>query len=176
MKNADRKTQAAEAAEVAAQTAGTQVETIRERIVREEREAAERRVAEIRAQREADERTASELAAEMEREQAEAKARAEAEERRRAEEAAEAERQRRARNAAKRESEVERLERQYVLFERAQIVLDELIEAEGKGLNSGVTYRDAAERLAHSVVYNRDYAKNALLNLPSHFRRLGIAD
>lgn len=158
------------------QTVATKVETIRERLVREEREAQERRVAEMRAEREARDRAAKEMEAERRRAEAERKAKAEADAKRRAEQAAADAAARKERNAALRAKEIERLEKAYVLFERAANFLDELDAAEREGLNMGTTYRSEVEKLRQAVTYSRDTARQYLINPAERFRYLRIDD
>ena len=154
--------------------ASGKTETIRERLVREEREEREKRMAEVKAEREARELAMAE--AEERRRNAEAEA---AERRRLAEEqarekAAADAAARKERNAKRRKEEIDKLERQYVLFERAVAMMDELEEAERNGLNAGVTYLREVEKLRGTLVYNRDSAKQYLLNPADRFRYLGI--
>ena len=151
-------------------------ETIRERIVREEREAQERRAAQLKAEREAREKAEAEARAKRRKAEAERKAKAEAEAKRRAEQAKRDEAARKKRNAELRAKEIERVEKQYVLFERAKAMINELIEAEGKGLNAGTTYRATAEKLMQSVDFNLNSAKSILMNPVPFFKQRGIAD
>ena len=151
-------------------------ETIRERLVREEREAQEKRVAEMRAEREARERAEAEAAESRRKAEAERKAKAEAEAKTRAEQARRDAAARKERNAALRAKEIERLEKAYVLFERAANFLDELDAAEREGLNLGTTYQREVEKLRRAVTYNRDTAKRHLINPAERFRYLRIDD
>ena len=163
-----------ETAEAETAVPAGEVETIRERLVREEREAQEKRVAEMRAEREARERAAMEAEAKRRSAEAEAKRRAEADAKRRAEQAAADAAARKERNAVLRAKEIERLERAYVVFERAAAMLDELDRAERDGLNLGVTYSGVVGKLRMSVTYSRDEAKRTLLNPAARFKYLGI--
>ena len=151
-------------------------ETIRQRLMREEREAQKRQLAEMRAKRKADEAAARELAEKKRKAKEEAERKAKDEAERRAAQAAQDAEDRKKSNAAKREKEIERLERQYVLFERAKGMLDELLKAENEGLNGGITYRSEVEKLMRSVDFNLVEAKRKLLNPRQHFKALGIAD
>ena len=157
-------------------TAAKHVETIRERLVREEREAQEKRIAEMRAEREARKKAEAEAAEKRRKAEIERREKAEAEAKRRSEQAAADAAARRERNVALRAKEIERLERVYVLFERANLLLDELDAAERDGLNLGVTYHDAVEKLRGSVRYNMNEAKRALLDPSARFSYLGIDD
>ena len=152
------------------------VETIRERLVREEREAQDKRTAELRAEREARERAAMEEEEKRRRAEEEEKRRRAEEEKRRAEQAAADAAARKERNAVLRAKEIEKLERAYVVFERAVAMLDELDKAEREGLNLGVTYSDETGKLRRAVTYSRDEAKRALLNPAARFKLLHIDD
>ena len=155
----------------------TETETIRERLVREEREAQEKRMAELRAEREARERAEAEAKA---RREAEAKAQAEraAEQARLdAERAAVDAEARRERNAQERKRVTAQLENQYVLFERSLAALGELIAAEEKGeLTFHIPFRTEMEKAARQVRSNLDDTRNRLLNLEREFRTRKIAD
>ena len=151
-------------------------ETIQERLVREEREAREKRLAEIKAEREARERAEAERKAAAERAAMEAEARRAEQARAAAEKAAADAAARKERNAALRAKEIDRLERAYVLYERAVKLMDELNEAERSGLNMGITHSGLVEKLRGSLVYNRDTARQHLINPAERFRYLHIDD
>lgn len=172
---------ATKGAAVAAQATETRAhttETIRERVVREERERQEAELARMREEREKQEREE----AERKRREAERRAKEAEAAKERARIAVENARKRAEQEAAqrahRRSEEIGMEERRYVLCERVLAILDELAAFR----NGGGHYEYAGDFDKHfdetrnSVRYNMEQAKGTLLNPAQHFRKLGIAD